>query len=623
MCGITGLFLRNEQPAEPSRLQKMTDSLAHRGPDDRGLWIQGPIGLGHRRLSILDLSAAGHQPMASHDGNAMLVFNGEIYNFRELRRELEQAGVEFRSHCDTEVIVEGYRHWGEDILPRLNGMFALAIVDRQHNRLLLARDRFGVKPLYYGCNEHGLIFGSEIKALLASGLIQKSIDHNALAEYLHYGSALGTRSFFDGIHQLEPGQTVRFDGQHGKKEHFCQLIPERESTDDFETASRTVLGLLEDAVQRQMVADVPVGIFLSGGIDSSAIAMLASRHAKQPLHTWSADFAFAKNRSELDLARLVAGKAGTIHHELHVVPDDLTGTLESLIQAHDQPFADAANIPLYLMCRELGNRTKVILQGDGGDELFAGYPRYNRLARRWRMRLLASVLLPFERSINKSSKLYRLLRSLHALTATPEDLRMALLMSQEPYASDPAEVLSPDLRQQMTACDPFTRYREMYARFRDHDAVQAMLYTDVSLLLPDIYFQKVDRPSMAHSVEVRVPMMDNLLADYALSLPSSIKLKRNIKKAVLKKALHGLVPDKVLYGRKRGFTVPVSRWLRGPLAAYLREILLDPSTQRSGLFDTVVLGQRIDQHLDETADYGKSLYKFLNLALWHKQHFNS
>lgn len=613
--------MNNGQSAERCRLQAMTDALTHRGPDDSGLWTAGPIGLGHRRLSIIDLSHEAHQPMISHDHNVALVFNGEIYNFPELRDELELTGSRFRSNSDTEIILEGYCRWGEAILPRLNGMFALALIDLRHNRLILARDRFGVKPLYYSFSDKGLVFGSEIKAILCSGLVEKTINHAALAEYLYYSSVLGSKSFFSGIQQLEPGYTLRFTGDSTEFSRFADAIPARESDDDFQTASSTVLELLEQSVQRQMTADVPVGVFLSGGIDSSAIATLAGRHSDKALRTYSADFAFAKDKSELARAKMVANRIGSVHKELHIEPQNLSGTLETLVNAHDQPFGDAANIPIYLMCQQLQGDSKVILQGDGGDELFAGYPRYNRLARKRQMRLLASILLPFTDAIPKASKAYRLLRSLHALTVAPDDMKMALIMSQEPYGSNPGRLLATDFQKSLSEHDPFARYREMYNRFAANDAVQAMLYTDVSLLLPDIYFQKVDRPAMANSIEVRVPMMDNALSTYALSLPSSLKLRGGEKKAVLKQALRGIVPDKILDGKKRGFKVPVSRWLKGPLANYMREVLLDETMQRAELFDSDEISRRIDHHLDGTSDYGQSLYKMLNLALWYQKNF--
>lgn len=619
MCGIAGLYLSRDRPQQDV-LGKMADAIAHRGPDDRGIWSNGPVALVHRRLSIIDLSHEGHQPMTSRDGAVALAFNGEIYNFRELRRELESCGVAFRSSSDTEVIVEGYREWGDDVLRRLNGMFAVAIVDVARRRLLLARDRFGVKPLHYVFAEEGLVFGSEIKALLASGLVERKIDDSAVAEYLHYSSALGTKTFFESVKRLEPGQALAYEQGRATLFQFARIIPEAESADDYETAVQSVRCLLEDSVKRQLVADVSVGVFLSGGVDSSAIATLASRHMEQPLQTFSADFAFAEDQSELELARLVAQRIGSRHEELRIEPSDLANTLERLADAHDQPFGDAANIPLFLMCEALNGCPKVVLQGDGGDELFAGYPRYGRLARQRLFQLIAMGAMPLRGFMPKASKAYRALRSLNAMTFAPPDVRMALLMSQEPFGDDPSQLLSESYRAHVATKDPFVRYREMHQRFGGLDPVQSMLYTDISVILPDIYFEKVDRPSMMNSIEVRVPMMDNDLVSYALSLPSVLKLKGGEKKSVLKSALRGIVPDEVLYGKKRGFGVPVSRWLRGPLSAYLRDTLTDDSIRQSGLFNEEELGRRINQHLEGSADYGQSLYKMLNLAVWYRRY---
>lgn len=616
MCGLAGLYLLAHGGVDPSVLRRMSAAIVHRGPDDHDVWSMENIGLAHQRLSILDLGARGRQPMQSQDGCAVLAFNGEIYNFGELRRQLQAEGVVFRTRTDTEVIVEGYRRWGDAILQRLNGMFAIALVDIPAKRLLLARDRFGVKPLYFARNDSGWVFGSEIKAILASGLSERNVDPAAVSEYLHYSGALGERTFFRAVRRLEPGQALSVDPDGEATFAFATAIPEYSVDDEPVVAAEKVRELLSSAVERQLAADVPVGVFLSGGVDSSAIAALASRCLHRPVQTYSADFAFADDQSELARARRVARHIGAEHHELRVEPGNLVELVQSLVSAHDQPFGDAANIPIYLLCRQLNGTPKVILQGDGGDELFAGYPRYPRLARQWLYRALGRVALPLASVIPKRTKAFRALRTLHAMGCAPSELRAARLMSQEPFGSEPLAMLSADWRACVEKHDPFARYREMYYRFQDLDPVQAMLYTDVSVILPDIYFEKVDRGSMANSIEVRVPMMDNALAEYALSLPSRTKLSGNRQKAVLKRALSGLVPDDVLYGRKYGFGVPVSRWLRGPLSDYLRQVLFDDSMRRAGLFDRVELERRVDQHICGRADHGQSLYKMLNLAVW-------
>ena len=622
MCGLTGLYLSNNRSVEDRMLQRMTNSLAHRGPDDAGVWINDSIGLGHRRLSIIDLSQHAHQPMISRDDSIVLVFNGEIYNYRELKRELESMGVVFSSNSDTEVILEGYREWGDAILERLNGMFAIALVDVKNKHLLLARDRFGIKPLHYAFTKEGVVFGSEIKALLASGFVDKTIDDSAVAEYLHYSSALGTKTFFESIKNLEPGYALSFTPEKTKFFQFSNVTSVVQSTDNYETAVKSIYQLLDDSVKRQMIADVPIGVFLSGGVDSSAIAMLASQYSEQTLQTFSADFAFAEDQSELAMARLVAKKIGSKHEEIHIEPSDLQNTIETLVDAHGQPFGDAANIPIYLMCEALNGRVKVVLQGDGGDELFGGYPRYERLTKQRIYKLMALGLMPFRSFIPKSSKAYRALRSLNAMTFSAADEIMALIMSQEPFGDNPLQQLSKEFRERLATKDPFARYREMHNRFKTLDPAQAMMFTDVSVILPDVYFPKVDRSSMSSSIEVRVPMMDNELVSYALSLPNQKKLKSGEKKALLKASLRGIVPNQILDGQKKGFGVPVSLWLRGPLSSYMRDTFADNAIRHSGLFNDKELQRRINHHINGTADYGQSLYKMLNLAIWYRRYIS-
>jgi asparagine synthase (glutamine-hydrolysing) len=557
--------------------------------------------------------------MVSDDGSIVLVFNGEIYNFSELRRELERAGATFRSRSDTEVILQGYRIWGLDVLGRLDGMFALAICEPSSRRLIMARDRFGVKPLYYADTANGFVLGSEIKVLLESGLVDCNIDDAALSEYMHFSSPLGARTFYESVKQLEPGQLLLNENGEIQQRRFAAMNSAPPCDPSFDSAVSTVRELLGAAVHKQLVADVPIGVFLSGGIDSSAIAVLASEHSPDPIDTFTAEFAFAKDQSELQRAAVVARNIRSRHHELQIQPDDLVTTVEDLVKAHDQPFGDAADIPILLMCRALNGAPKVILQGDGGDELFAGYHRYQRLRNsRW-FRMIAPFTLPLHSLLPKASRSYRALRTIEAIGKASDDAGMGMLMSQLPYGDDPLQMFSRSYRERIAVHDPFARYREMHEKFSGLDPVQAMLYTDSSVILPDIYFQKVDRASMQSSIEVRVPMMDNDLAAYAMSLPGEIKLHGGQLKSVLREALRGKVPDFILNAEKRGFGVPVGRWLKGPLSGYLRDAVSDPSVVDSGIFDQEELGSRIDRHCSGAADYGQSLYKILTFATWYRE----
>jgi asparagine synthase (glutamine-hydrolysing) len=366
MCGICGVLDFEAERLDPDRLARMTESLWHRGPDDGGLHVAPPVGLGHRRLAIIDLSPTGRQPMASPDGSAVLVYNGETYNFPELREELEARGHRFRGTSDTEVVLGAYLEWGEECFRRLNGMFALALWDARIRTLFLARDRFGIKPLFWARHGSALVFGSEIKALLAAG-VPRALDWGFLREYLYYGNSLLEQSAFAGIRKLLPGHVLRVDANGERERPFWRIedLPEREGR--FEELRDRTRELLERAVRRHLISDVPVAVFLSGGVDSSAVTAFAARHYAGKLKTFSVGFDFSPV-DERPRARRLAEQVGTDHHELFVTTDDLEGVIQALVRSHDEPFADAANVPLVLLCRrlrELG--IKVALQGDGGD----------------------------------------------------------------------------------------------------------------------------------------------------------------------------------------------------------------------------------------------------------------
>jgi asparagine synthase (glutamine-hydrolysing) len=617
MCGICGWVELGSAAPDPGVVRAMTETLRHRGPDDGGLAALGPAVLGHRRLSIIDLSDAGRQPMQTPDGRYTLVYNGEVYNFEELRSELQSAGVRFTSRSDSEVVLRAFERWGTRCLRRLHGMFALAIWDAQERALHLARDRFGIKPLYYARTDGGLVFGSEIKALLASGRIEPDIDPQALHEYLYFGNPLGERTLYASVRELLPGHHLRLDARGETIEAFWKLEEVAPCRDDLETATRRVRELLEASVRRHLISDVPVGVFLSGGTDSSSIVAFASRHAGR-IATFSVGFDFAGNNDELPLARRVAERFGTDHHELHLTAGNLREVIEALVRCHDEPFADAANVPLYLLCRDLAGSLKVVLQGDGGDEMFAGYRRYRMLRLRALWWLAARGLEPFASLLQRRTLTNRLLRMARAVGATDSARRMALLLTLEAPEESPLRILHPELRAQVAATDPFLRYRELDRRLAHLEPVQRMLHTDAAIILPDTFLEKVDKSTMAHGIEVRVPYLDAELAEYAMSLPASWKARTRQGKWIVRRALRGIVPDEVLDGPKRGFGVPYSQWLRKPLSDWLRAVLTDSATQRARLFEPVALQQAIDLHLSGRRDLGFLLYKALVLALWHQ-----
>ncbi len=596
----------------------MTETLRHRGPDDGGLAELGAAVLGHRRLSIIDLSPTGHQPMTTPDGRLTLAYNGEVYNFQELRRELESDGVRFVGRSDSEVVLRAFERWGPRCFGRLNGMFGLAVWDARERALHLARDRFGIKPLYYATIGSGLVFGSEIKALVASGRIAPDVDPQALHEYLYFGNALGERTLYGAVRELLPGHHLRIDTNGMSASAFWQVEDVRPSRDDLETATRRVREHLEAAVCRHLVSDVPVGVFLSGGIDSSSIVAFASRHAPGRLATFSVGFDFDKGVDELPLARRIAERFGTDHHELHLAAGNVRDVIEALVRCHDEPFADAANVPLYLLCRDLEGSIKVVLQGDGGDEMFAGYRRYRMLRLRALWRLAALATVPVAPLLQRRTNTNRLLRMARAAGAADPARRMALLLTLEAPEESPLRILHPDLRERLAPTDPFLRYRELERRLAHLEPVQRMLHADAAIILPDTFLEKVDKATMAHGIEVRVPFLDVELADYAMSLPSRWKARTGQGKWIVRRALRGIVPDEVLDGRKSGFGVPYSYWLQKPLAGWLREVFTDAVTQESGLFDGAALETAIDAHVSGRRNLGFLLYKALILALWHE-----
>jgi asparagine synthase (glutamine-hydrolysing) len=618
MCGICGLVDFKDPLTDESILKEMTARIRHRGPDTQGHCLFPPAALGHTRLSILDLSPAGRQPMLSEDQQAALSYNGEVYNFLDLRHRLEGLGVGFHGRSDTEVVLQAYLQWGPESFAMLEGMFAFALWDNRARRLFLVRDRFGIKPLYYAPLDSGVVFGSEIKSLLASGRVAREMRWEALHEYLYYGAALGEHTFFKSVRKLEPGHMLTLDEQGSRVEPYASIFEVQPVTDNLKTAEVRVRELLEDSVKRHLISDVPVGVFLSGGIDSSAIAAFAARHSPGKVQTFSAGFDFDKGVNELPKARLVAETLGTEHHEIHIACENVPEIIEQLVRCHDEPFGDTANIPLYLLAREVKGTIKVVLQGDGGDEMFGGYHRYQRLSRaRW-LRLLGAAVLPFERLLPPDSAAYRGMRTVRALSNPDPSLRMALLMSQEPSGQPPERVFSSEAQEEMAATDPFERYRLFFRRWSALDPVQRMIYTDLSVILPDVYFEKVDKPTMAHGIEVRVPMVDTRLAQYVVAMPAAFKANGSHLKVALRGALRGIIPDAILDGPKIGFGVPFQHWLRKPLAGYLRSVVLDSSVNQLGLFDKPVLEQCVEDHTSGKRDFGFLLNKVLNLVLWHR-----
>jgi asparagine synthase (glutamine-hydrolysing) len=621
MCGICGLY-GSESPGElAERVRQMMRTIAHRGPDGEGAFVGQGVALGHRRLSVLDLSEAGAQPMTV--GETTVVYNGESYNFHELRTDLERGGRRFRGHSDTEVLLHAYEAWGLEGLSRLEGIFAFALWDARRRRLVLMRDRLGIKPLFYAWNGGRLAFGSEIKAVLAALPLTRTVDDQALAEYLWYGNAFEDRTIFRDVRALEPGHRLIVDDAGARLEKWwCieeWLGREPAATDPHEAAV-AVREALDEAVARQLVSDVPVGICLSGGVDSSSIGASVAAAGGPRLSSYSIGFDYEGGVNELPKAKRIAASLGFDHHELHVRGDALDSVLTHLVAAHDEPFADAANIPLFLLGQQLRGAIKVVLQGDGGDEMFAGYRRYAILRNLPWWRGCSSVAGNWLNRL-PGNRFARLARMAAAAGQRDPALRMALLLTQGTLRHPPTEMLRPDARQNLeSATDPFMAFRRCAIRFEAFDSVQQMLLTDICLQLPSQFLTKVDRAMMASGIEARVPLLDERLAALAVALPSRLKVRGGQKKIVLRDAMRDRLPADILDGPKTGFGVPYENWLRTALYSFTRAAILDPKFIERFELDPARLDRALLEHKAKQREHGFLLWKLLQLSLWTKQY---
>lgn len=604
-------------------LSTMLERIEHRGPDAHGVFFDADVALGHRRLQIIDLSETGAQPMTYADYT--VVYNGESYNFAALRGELASRGHSFVGHSDTEVLLHAYDAWGLAGLERLEGMFAFALWDGSRKRLILMRDRLGIKPLFYHWANGRLTFGSEIKAVLAGADVVRSVDGQSLAEYLWYGNAFEERTIFESVRSLQPGHRLIL--QHGKIGIDCWWQVEDWLGDDRPPGSEAevaaaVCDRLDHAVSRQLVADVPVCVFLSGGVDSSSIAASAALASGQRLRSYSVGFDFEGGVNELPRARRVAELLNLDHHELQITANSLRDVICSLVDAHDEPFADAANIPLFLLARELAGSVKVALQGDGGDEMFAGYRRYALLHNQWIWRLWPRILNRTTATLGGHHG-RRLARLGAAVGHADPALRMALLLTMETLIDPPTAMLVDDARANLDRqADPFAAFRRNAGRFSAYGAVQQMLLTDLQLQLPSQFLPKVDRATMAYGLESRVPLLDDTLARFAVNLPAGFKVSRTQKKIALRDACRARLPDDILDGPKTGFGVPYGEWIRRPLHQFARDAILDPPFIERFGFNRERLERALNEHRDRIRERGFLLWKLLNLSIWSSRYLD-
>lgn len=622
MCGIVGFVSRISEapPLDNRRTQRVIDAIRHRGPDAQGEYFDSNLWMAHVRLSILDLSSAGNQPMASADGRYVISYNGEVYNFRELAGELSLSDL--RSHSDTEIVLRAFEKLGVNSLCKLNGMFAFAVYDKRSQKLWLVRDRLGIKPLYYRIDDRCLIFGSEIKAILALMDEAPVCNLSSLHEWLYYGNTHGGRTLYQGIKQLQPGHCVEIDLKSFKliDHEYWSLKNQASCLNMLKSSTGEMIAetkrLLEAAVHRQLVSDVPVGVFLSGGVDSSAITAFASKHYAGRLATYSAGFDDLAGVDERPKARRVSEHFGTEHHELYIHGESVADLVEKMVHHHDMPFSDAANIPLYLMASQISKVTKVVLQGDGGDEVFGGYRRYVTLRHRPWFHPIARWLQRLHGILPKSSFHYRVQRYLHAFAAEDVASTMALLLTPTDPCLTPTEVFAPHIRKIIEREDPFTYYRECQRLFADHDIGNQMSLVDLMIELPDIFLEKVDRSTMAASLEVRVPFLDHDLVDYVVRIPGKRKMPWGKKKWLLKQALKGIIPQDVLSGPKTGFNVPFGYWLRTSLKPLFFDHLTRFTRERPDVLDTAKVHEMYATIRGREDCRSPMIWNLLNLMIW-------
>jgi len=620
MCGICAIYNFDEsEPVCMDVLNSMNREITHRGPDDCGSYVRGNIGLAMRRLSIVDLRS-GHQPISNQDESIHIVFNGEIYNHADLRRDLEKRGYRYRTRSDTETIVHLYEEYGENCVEHLRGMFAFAIWDERKQLLFCARDRLGIKPLYYCViGARHLVLGSEIKSLLRFPGMRARLQDGTVSEYLAFGYVNGPETLFADIKSLQPGHTLTAKGPGDIR--ICRYwdLPASENRgESFEKCAVKYRDLLEDAVESHLMSDVPLGVLLSGGLDSSLVAALMQKRRSDSIQTFSVGYGESES-SELPMAQQVASFLQTEHHQVKVTADDFFNSLPRLIWHEDQPLVWPSSVSLYFVCQLARQHVKVVLTGEGSDESMAGYDRYALTLWNQRLSNLYCAILPtaarvwMTRQISERSWLKASLRRRLGHTFLARDNSLESLFWENFYAAfsaaDEAEVLAPGIGR-----NPYESSRERWSN--SGNFLADLLHFDIRTYLVEL-LRKQDRMSMAASIESRVPFLDHVAVEYALGIPGSYKIRGLEGKRVLKEAARGLLPDSVIFQKKRGFPTPWRRWLLQRIDD-TEHLLLEPRTQQRGLFRPDALRRIFQQHRANSVDHSDRIWRLLNLELWHR-----
>ncbi len=624
MCGIAGFTRFFDPTGDVSSLLRMGERIAHRGPDAHGEYLDDGIGLCHRRLSIIDLSTAGNQPMFSEDGNLVIVFNGEIYNFQELRKELEQKGYQFKTKTDTEVILALYQFEGVRCLDKLFGMFAIALWDKNKQELFLARDRLGKKPLYYYFDGKKFVFGSEIKAILELESVPRQVRHDAIYDFFVYQYVPEEKSIFKNIDKLQPGHYLTINKNGIDVKQYWDVTFKDQSVSSEEEITEGLLDVIDVCTRQRMISDVPLGAFLSGGVDSSGIVALMANNSNEPVVTCSIGFD-SKKYDEVQYARKVAEQYHTTHHEL-TVKENIHDRLEHIAGFFDEPFADQSLVPTYFVSQLAKTKVTVALAGDGGDENFAGYSKYSvdqvennlrdKIPGFVRKNLFPPFVGPMQRSnvrtFNRAATL------LNAMSKSPaEGFYLTNTFMTDAMWN---RLANDELKREVNGYHPSALSMQFYNAADADDHLSRVLYTDIKTYLVGDILVKVDRMSMANSLEVRAPILDHRVVEYAANIPSSLKLQKKEKKYILKKAFGRLLTTDILYRKKMGFSVPLSHWLRNELKEIVEEKLFQPESGLSNYFKQVEVKNIWLEHQQGIRDHSATLWSLLMFEFWWQKY---
>jgi len=626
MCGIAGVLHFNGAPVNRDVVASMTSILAHRGPDGEGLFFGKGVGLGHRRLAILDLTEAGKQPMSNDDETVWITFNGEIYNFQEIRRELQALGYRFHSGTDTEVVLRAYEEWGSDSLRRFNGMFAFAIWDSRKDSLWVVRDRLGVKPLFYSVLPDRFLFGSEIKALLQDPALERTIDYQSLACFVSLNYTPAPATLFSRVRQLLPGHYLLIDrsGVVQDVEYWDLLYQENEDRGE-QAYIEEFDALLEDSIKLRLVSDVPFGAFLSGGLDSSTVAYLMSHLMKDPVKTFAIGFS-EDSFDELVYARQMASVIQSDHHE-HIVTDKDAAILPRLVWHAEEPTADSSMVAVYYLAQMARQHVTMVLTGDGADEILAGYETYQafyvqrlyRLLPPWvRRHLIAPLVNAIPASDSKVSWDFKLRRFVAGAELSAEDAHASWRTIFTAEARQ--QLLGPVAHDPNALADPLDLYREAFARTTARHPLNRMLYVDTRVYLPNDMLVKVDRMTMAHGLEARTPYLDYRLVEFLARVPPRLKLKYGLhKKYLLKASMKSRLPRTIVYRRKQGFNVPNARWIKRELKPFVTDCLSPARVRQTGLLDSQFVEGVVRDHFENRSDNSHHIWCLLVLVLWFEQ----